>query len=127
MEFMFLLKNHYVLQKEEIYKIKRVLKKSSCKIFFKFCFKNKKTFKHLKSIIDKQKFGKTYYFEGDYNFGRLEKLRWWKVRILSYSVMHGGGIHLIDLIMWINNKKITKVFAEVTIYQLVTLNLNRRI
>ena len=102
------------ITKKEIYKIKRVLKENPhVKFSSNFVLRTKKTFKHLKSIIEKQKFGKTYYFEGDYNFGRLEKITaGWRSKILSYSVMHGGGIHLIDLIMWINNKKIIKVFAE---------------
>ena len=31
-----------------------------------------------------------------------------------YSVMHGGGIHMIDLITWLVGSKIKKVFANGT-------------
>ena len=32
-------------------------------------------------------------------------------RNINYSVMHGGGIHLIDLISWLIGKKVEEVFA----------------
>ena len=42
-----------------------------------------------------------YYLEGDYNYGRLNKIiNGWRGDTPNYSVMHGGGIHLIDLISW---------------------------
>ena len=39
-------------------------------------------------------------FEADYNYGRLWKLvRGWRGKIPFYSVMQGGGVHMIDLIL----------------------------
>ena len=102
------------ITKGELKRIKNILKKNpKIKFSSNFVLRTKKTFKYLKSVIEKKNFGKTYYFEGDYNFGRLKKITTgWRSKISSYSVMHGGGIHLIDLIMWMNNKKIIKVFAD---------------
>lgn len=46
--------------------------------------------------------GHPYLFEGSYDYGRLEKLTsGWRGRDPGYSVMHGGGIHLLDLILWL--------------------------
>ena len=102
------------IAKEELKRIKNILKKNpKIKFSSNFVLRTKKTFKYVKSTIEKNKFGKTYYLEGDYNFGRLKKITTgWRSKISFYSVMHGGGIHLIDLILWMNNKKIIKVFAE---------------
>ncbi len=66
----------------------------------------------LKDKIDKGVLGLPYYIEGDYDYGRINKiLEGWRGQIPNYSVMHGGGIHLIDLISWILSKKVQEVFA----------------
>lgn len=98
----------------EFVKIKKCLKKNpQIKISSNFVLRTKKTLIHLKKIIEQKKMGKTYYFEGDYNFGRLEKIiKSWRGNIPFYSVMHGGGLHLIDLLLWMNNTKVLKVSAE---------------
>ncbi len=49
--------------------------------------------------------GELYYLEGDYDYGRLSKLtNGWRGQIPFYSVIHGGGIHLIDLILWLSGQ-----------------------
>jgi predicted dehydrogenase len=49
--------------------------------------------------------GELYYLEGDYDYGRLLKLtNSWRGEIPFYSVTHGGGIHLIDLILWLSGQ-----------------------
>ncbi|PIQ82359.1 MAG: hypothetical protein COV76_04065 [Candidatus Omnitrophica bacterium CG11_big_fil_rev_8_21_14_0_20_64_10] len=41
--------------------------------------------------------GKIYAFDGDYLYGRLEKItEGWRGREADYSVMAGGGVHLVD-------------------------------
>jgi predicted dehydrogenase len=50
--------------------------------------------------------------EGDYDYGRLHKiLTGWRGEIPFYSVVHGGAIHLIDLLLWLTDKTIDHVFA----------------
>ena len=50
--------------------------------------------------------------EGDYNYGRLAKiLGGWRGEASLYSVMHGGGIHMIDLLTWLANGRVTSVMA----------------
>ena len=56
--------------------------------------------------------GKLYYVEGDYDYGRLHKLtEGWRGRLKNYSVVHGGAIHLIDLLLWLTGEKVHEVFA----------------
>ena len=72
-------------------------------------------FINLKERLMKKKLGKPYLIESSYDYGRIKKiLKGWRGEIPFYSVMHGGGIHLIDLMMWLTNKKIKSVFAKGT-------------
>ncbi len=69
-------------------------------------------FLKVKEKIDSGYFGKLYYFEGDYNYGRIQKIiSSWRGQIPFYSVTHGGAIHLIDLILWLSQEKITEAIA----------------
>ena len=69
-------------------------------------------FIELRKKIQKGDLGNPYYIEGDYDYGRINKIICgWRGEIPNYSVMHGGGIHLIDLISWLIDKKVEEVFA----------------
>lgn len=66
----------------------------------------------LKSEIDAGSLGRVYAIEGDYNYGRLEKLtEGWRGRIPHYSVMLGGGIHIADLLLWLTAQPVREVVA----------------
>lgn len=57
-------------------------------------------------------FGTLYRLEADYDYGRLEKVTGgWRGRIPHYAVMHGGGIHVIDLVMWLKDARPVEAFA----------------
>ena len=61
-------------------------------------------FVKLKQKITDGHFGKIYYIEGDYNYGRLHKIHdGWRSKEDFYSIIYGGGIHLLDLMMWLND------------------------
>jgi len=65
-----------------------------------------------KLIKEKKKLKKIYYLEGDYNYGRLDKLTTgWRGKIDDYSVILGGGVHLLDLILKIKEKKIKEIYS----------------
>ena len=70
---------------------------------------------HFKDIKEKLKsgfFGNPFYFEGDYNYGRINKIvNSWRGEIPFYSVFHGGAIHLTDLIMWFAESRVMEVVA----------------
>jgi len=72
-------------------------------------------FKELRKIIKNDELGKPYFIEASYDYGRIHKIiNGWRGEIDFYSVMHGGGIHMIDLITWLVGSKIIKVFANGT-------------
>ncbi len=69
-------------------------------------------FINLRKLIKKDGLGKLYYIEGDYNYGRLHKItKGWRGELPYYSVMHGGGIHIIDLLCWITGDQVIEVTA----------------
>lgn len=67
-------------------------------------------FIELHERIASGQLGNIFHIEGSYDYGRLHKLTdGWRGKIPNYSVTLGGGIHLIDLIIWLSGKKITYV------------------
>jgi predicted dehydrogenase len=57
-------------------------------------------------------FGGVYAFDGDYLYGRLHKItEGWRADVESYSVMLGGGVHLVDLMLWITGERPVRVSA----------------
>lgn len=69
-------------------------------------------FIELKKLIRDGVLGDVYFVEGDYLYGRLEKIvSGWRGKIDGYSVMHGGGIHLVDLLLWLLDQPVIEVAA----------------
>ena len=69
-------------------------------------------FVELRKRLAEDVFGRLFNVEADYLYGRLEKLTaGWRGRIPHYSVMLGGGIHIIDLILWLTRDSVTEVVA----------------
>lgn len=69
-------------------------------------------FIELKRQVEEGCLGDLYYLEGDYDYGRLHKLTdGWRGQLTGYSVVHGGGIHLIDLLCWLHDDVVAEVFA----------------
>lgn len=98
------------LKKWQFENIKKNIEKKKILISTNFVLRSQPEFIKLKNNISKGVFGKIYYLEGDYIFGRLEKiLKGWRSNIDYYSVNLGGGIHLIDLIMWLTNFNVKKI------------------
>ena len=90
--------------------IKRLLKKKEVGICSNLILRRSPRFLSLKSRIERNFFGKLYYVEGDYNYGRLKKItEGWRSKINNYSVTLGGGIHIIDLFLFLTEKKIIEV------------------
>ena len=62
----------------------------------------------MKKKIDRKK---VFYIEADYIWGRIHKLYEWRSDIKNYSLTLGGGIHVIDLAMWLLNNRPISVQA----------------
>lgn len=67
-------------------------------------------FRDLKERIDRGDLGDLFYVEGDYLHAILHKItEGWRGRMPGYSIVYGGGIHLIDLIRWLVGDEIEQV------------------
>ena len=69
-------------------------------------------FLRLKRMIQSGRLGEIYYMEADYNYGRIEKLtKGWRGDLDHYSITCGGGVHMVDLLLWLVNGTVRKVTA----------------
>jgi predicted dehydrogenase len=69
-------------------------------------------FRDLRARIERGDLGDVYMVDADYNYGRLWKLtEGWRGGIKDYSVMLGGGVHVVDLAMWLTARRIVEVHA----------------
>ena len=67
-------------------------------------------FQQLREQIRSGDYGDVYYVEADYQYGRLHKLTsGWRGRIDFYSVVQGGGVHVLDLLLWLLDDEIVEV------------------
>jgi predicted dehydrogenase len=63
-------------------------------------------FVELRERLARGELGELFHMEGDYDYGRRHKLTdGWRGDIPYYSVVLGGAIHLVDLLMWLSGKR----------------------
>lgn len=63
-------------------------------------------YRWLREAIGSGELGEIYAFDGDYLYGRLQKITLeWRSQVDDYSVMQGGGIHLVDLMIWMTGQR----------------------
>jgi len=87
----------------QLKKIKNLLKKKpKIKIISNLVLRTNSLFIKLKKQID---YNNLFYIEADYIWGRKEKLFQWRSKIKNYTVTLGAAIHMIDLVIWLTNKK----------------------
>jgi len=69
-------------------------------------------YRKIQKMIGAGKLGKIYAMDGDYLYGRIHKITGgWRSRDKTYSVMAGGGVHLLDLILGFAGEKPVSVSA----------------
>ena len=69
-------------------------------------------YRWLRDEISSGGFGEIYAFDGDYLYGRLHRITdGWRRETEDYSVMLGGGIHMLDLMLWLTAQRPTSVHA----------------
>jgi predicted dehydrogenase len=69
-------------------------------------------FSWLRDELAAGAFGTPYAFDGDYLYGRLHKITdGWRRDVEDYSVMLGGGVHLVDLMLWVTGQRPVRVSA----------------
>ena len=66
----------------------------------------------VKRAIETGELGEIYAFDGDYLYGRVYKItEGWRKEVEDYSVMQGGGVHLVDLMLWLTRQRPISVSA----------------
>ena len=89
-----------VINRKELELLFQAYKNSKKLISSNLILRTEPRFKALKKMMDEGDFGKIFYMEGDYLHDILWKLtNGWRGKMNFYSVLYGGGIHLIDLMM----------------------------
>jgi len=69
-------------------------------------------FRDLKQRIAAGELGQLFHLEGDYNYGRLHKITdGWRGERNYYSVIHGGAVHIVDLLLWLVDSPVVEVAA----------------
>lgn len=69
-------------------------------------------YRWLKEEIEEGVLGEIYAFDGDYLYGRIHKItEGWRGKVEDYSVMLGGGIHLVDLMFWLTDQRPSSVWC----------------
>lgn len=101
------------LYEEEAQSIRSLLRekphlKISCNLILRMCPR----FQVVRKMIEEGELGQLFYVEGDYNYGRLPKLtEGWRGKIGFYSVVYGGAVHIIDLLLWLSGDFVVEVSA----------------
>lgn len=98
---------------EELDRIKAALTRNpSTRLSTNTILRMSPRFRDLRCRIGNGDLGHLYYAEADYNYGRLHKLQeGWRGAVSNYSVMLGGGIHMIDLLLWLCGRRVAEVHA----------------
>lgn len=90
------------LSRAELDSIREAWRRSGCRLSTNTILRYSPRFRWLRDAIGAGEFGTVYSIEADYVYGRLHKLiSGWRGAIPGYSVMLGGGIHMVDLVTWI--------------------------
>jgi predicted dehydrogenase len=77
-----------------------------------FVLRTTPRFVALKRMIREGRLGRLFYLEGDYLYGRLHKITdGWRGQLDFYSVVYGGSIHLVDLLLWLTGEHVVEVTA----------------
>lgn len=69
-------------------------------------------YRWLKEAISSGELGEIYAIDGEYLYGRLQKITdGWRAHEPDYSVMLGGGVHMVDLMLWLTGQRPRQVSA----------------
>jgi predicted dehydrogenase len=100
------------LRPRELEEIRRRLRASGLALSSNLVLRASPRFVDLRRRIREGELGELYCLEADYNYGRVQKLvSGWRGRIPNYSVMLGGGVHVVDLLLWLTGKRVVEVAA----------------
>ena len=69
-------------------------------------------FIRIKEAVTSGEMGRLFYIEGDYLWGRINKIiDGWRKDMEYYSIIYGSALHMIDLVLWLTEKLPVEVHA----------------
>lgn len=83
---------------DELDRIKAAYEESPGRLGCNFPLRYQPCFVEAKRKIND--LGEIYLVEADYEWGRRDKMQGWRGD-MEYNIVMGGGLHMIDLVMWI--------------------------
>lgn len=100
---------------DELQQIKVAWQQSGRHLSANLVLRGAPLYQWLREAIAADQLGEVYAFDGDYLYGRLSKItEGWRKDVPGYSVMQGGGVHLIDLMLWLTQQRPVSVTAAGT-------------
>ncbi|MBK9292983.1 MAG: Gfo/Idh/MocA family oxidoreductase [Oligoflexia bacterium] len=103
----------FVLFEHEAQQIRKILDANpQLKLSSNLILRRYPRFLELKKLLNQNELGIPYYIEADYLYGRIHKITsGWRSEIPFYSVIYGGGVHMVDLLLWLFDSKVLEVSA----------------
>jgi predicted dehydrogenase len=100
------------LRVEHLHNIERAWRASGRRLSTNTILRRSARFRWLRDAIHAGRLGRVCLIEADYVYGRWEKIvDGWRGRIPDYSVMLGGGIHMVDMVLWLAGERPVDVSA----------------
>jgi predicted dehydrogenase len=103
----------FVLHEHEAREVREALRKRpDIRLSSNLILRMSPRFRDLRGRIESGELGRLFCLEADYNYGRLHKItEGWRGKLDFYSAVHGGGVHVADLLMWLSGDRVAEVSA----------------
>jgi predicted dehydrogenase len=99
--------------KPELVEIHRAWKSARTHLRSNLVLRNAPLYSWLSDSVKSGDFGDLFSVDADYLYGRIEKITGgWRSRDPNYSVMAGGGIHMLDLVLRITGQRPVSVSSR---------------
>jgi predicted dehydrogenase len=97
---------------DELERVKVAWRESARHLAANLVLRGAPLYQWLRSAIAAGELGEIFAIDGDYLYGRLEKITGgWRKDVVDYSVIQGGGIHMVDLMLWLTGQRPASVTA----------------
>jgi predicted dehydrogenase len=97
---------------DELHHLKAVWQASGRHLVANLVLRGAPLYQWLRDAIAAGEFGEVYAVDGDYLYGRLPKITdGWRKDVPDYSVIQGGAVHMVDLMLRLTGQRPVSVTA----------------